>query len=270
MKDYPDLPEYVLMNPTGNITVLVTAPVAPDRRKIVADAIMANEPLAEQLGFVNECETADIRLEMAGGEFCGNASMCAAAFYASKEGLVEGSVLVSVSGTPDPVNVAVKNMGDSWECCVEMPQPVKIDTVTFPDKTEFPVVHFHGIDHIICCIDDRTKIDGNSVKEDSFEIHREVFETKIKEYCKYLGSVCCGIMLYNRKDHILDPLVYVPGADTLFWESSCASGTTAIGAWEHINSCKDISLSLKEPGGQLKIESSGNKLLLSGTVRKRN
>ncbi len=49
----------------------------------------------------------------------------------------------------------------------------------------------------------------------------------------------------------MTPLVYVPGAGTLCWENSCASGTTAAAAWLARDSAEPFSVSLRQPGGVL-------------------
>ncbi|MEE3312421.1 MAG: diaminopimelate epimerase, partial [Acutalibacteraceae bacterium] len=71
---------YSLFDPTGNITLLVETPISAAERVAVASKLMELEPKAEQVGFVSQDDAdVDIRLDMAGGEFCGNATMSAAA-----------------------------------------------------------------------------------------------------------------------------------------------------------------------------------------------
>ena len=65
----------------------------------------------------------------------------------------------------------------------------------------------------------------------------------------------------------MTPLVYVPAAGTLFWENSCASGTTACGAYVAAKTGGPVSLSLRQPGGSLEIRVSEDGAFgLSGTV----
>lgn len=64
--------KYYLLNPAGNITILTKTPVNENDRRFVADLLMKAEPTAEQVGFVDGNV-----LNMAGGEFCGNATRCA-------------------------------------------------------------------------------------------------------------------------------------------------------------------------------------------------
>ena len=61
-------------DPAGNITAMVQSPIAPGDRVRVAKAILALGR-AEQVGFLTEpILGGDCRLEMMGGEFCGNAA----------------------------------------------------------------------------------------------------------------------------------------------------------------------------------------------------
>jgi diaminopimelate epimerase len=77
--------KYCIFDPTGNITALVETGVEEARQPEVASLIMSRHPDVEQIGFVCFSEQngdADVSLRMAGGEFCGNATMSAAALFA--------------------------------------------------------------------------------------------------------------------------------------------------------------------------------------------
>ena len=75
-------------------------------------------------------------------------------------------------------------------------------------------------------------------------------------------------MFLNAESSSMKPLVYVPAAGTLFWENSCASGTTACGAYAASKSGGPVELSLQQPGGSLEIRVSEDRsFVLSGTVR---
>ena len=69
---------YSILDPTGNITALVEGPVEPERYAPVASAVMRRHPAVEQVGFFS-VKDGRPALAMAGGEFCVNASLCAAA-----------------------------------------------------------------------------------------------------------------------------------------------------------------------------------------------
>ena len=188
---------YYLLNPTGNITALIDG-------NIPAAEVMKKEPACEQAGNIYEKEGCDIALRMSGGEFCGNAAMCAA-YLTGKENakvFVEGTGIVNVTRTGDRFGV-------------EMPRPLEIT-----EKNGFPMVRFPGIDHVIT--------------------EGDLDPALIKSWCE---GDALGFMYLSGDG--MKPLVYVKGSGTLFWENSCASGTTAVG--EYLGR----PVKLKQPGGVL-------------------
>lgn len=242
---------YTLLDPTGNITVLAETEVPPQEQPFIAKQIMDNEPAAEQAGFIS-AHPDGTALRMAGGEFCGNAAMSAAALYALQSGITDGIVNVYVSGTPGSVKVLVSALSDgSMRGTVEMPRPVSVGNELFPDGKSRPVVRFPGISHVIS----------------ESPLPRGEAEALAKAWCGYLGSASLGIMTVDRNAGTLVPLVYVPSAGTLFWENSCASGTAAVGAYIAAKE-GSVSLSLRQPGGALHVDADADgKILLTGTVR---
>ena len=122
--------KYYLFNPTGNMTVLADS-------YIPSDTIMEMEPSCEQVGYIFDKDGCDIAIRMAGGEFCGNASMCAALLT----GKQNASVFVEGTGI---VNVTVSG-GKGF---VTMPKPID-----FTSRNGYTIVRFKGIDH--CIADDR-------------------------------------------------------------------------------------------------------------------
>ena len=243
---------YALLDPTGNMTLLAETPVPEAAQPLTAKRLMALEPATEQVGFVSETNDG-IGLRMAGGEFCGNASMSAAVLYLLSRGRNSGEVTVRVSGTPRPVPVTAERRPDGiWQGCVEMSSPISVRKECFSDGTERPVVCFPGITHVVL----------------ETEMRKAEAERLAQVWCRELESEALGLMFLDRERGILKPLVYVPSADTLFWESSCASGTTAVGAYLTAETGKEVRLPLKQPGGTLEIDADPDgKLILKGTVR---
>jgi diaminopimelate epimerase len=247
-------PRFWFMDPGGNRTVLVTQRVDEADRAGVAARLLADEPSAEQVGFIGsgDGETA-LTLEMAGGEFCGNASMCAAVYCAASGGLASADVTLRVSGAGQPVRARVsaepESAGVIWSGSVEMPRAEKIEPVTFPDGTTVPVVFFPGIAHCIFeCGPDRARA-----------------EKKIKGYCAFLRAPALGFMFVCGDK--LTPLVYVPKGDTLYWESSCGSGSSAVGVYAAAGAKSDVVLTLRQPGGSLTVSAApSGSVTLSGTV----
>ncbi len=299
--------KYYILDPTGNITILAEGDVPAAGRAATAAKLMELEPTAEQVGFVcygrtsaeKNCDTDhDISLTMAGGEFCGNATMSAAVLRVAREnggfagetsgtrrkyGIYEVDVLASGAEGIRRVHVEEKEDG-SYFGSVDMPKPlsVKKETLSFEGKEyELPVVDFGGITHVIIDIGEcgLTLFTGSSEKRDFCpdpEL-RQNAEKAVKEWCDALRAECLGLMMFDSTENRLDPLVYVPEAGTLVWESSCASGTTAVGVYLAQKEDAPIRRDINEPGGSLSIEvtpgsksdrsAGAGKRLLSGTVK---
>lgn len=231
--------QYVLADPTGNITALVESPVEKNRRKAVADAIMAAHPTVEQVGFL--CPPRDgevVKLQMTGGEFCGNAALSAAAWHCRQTGAPGGRFSVRVSGAAAAVPVAVQAHGERFGGEVAMPLPQAVETATLPlngRNEAAPLVRFEGITHAIW-----TK-----------PLESAAAEQAVKVWCARQNAAAMGLMCLHGA--VLRPLVYVAAADTLFWETSCASGTAAVGAWLTVSGQRGVRLTLQEPGGALSV-----------------
>ena len=264
---------YSLLDPTGNITALVESAVDADARPAVAAAVMRRHPEAEQLGFLRRTPGADVHaaLQMAGGEFCGNASMCAAAllfldapaaYPAADDGSV--SVLLRVSGARDAVEVRLRPEGaDAFRAAVRMPPALHIGETALAfgrQRAPLPLVQMEGISHLILTPDCAF-----------FSLLRdpEAAGQAVRDWCAALGADCLGLMfLEGGVDALrLTPLVYVPGSGTLFWENSCASGSAAVGMLLASRRGTAVELHLAEPGGCLRVKSdpvSGETRLLGG------
>jgi diaminopimelate epimerase len=240
---------YYMMDPTKNMTILVETPVPEASFPFVAEKLMEIEPSAEQVGFVRG-DGSHHFLQMAGGEFCGNASMSAAVYYAIQEELSKGAVLLKVSGAADPVEVQVEKQSESWSGRVHMPKPVSIAEEGFPDGSVYSVVRFEGIAHVII---DRAGIEAQQLSIEALKQDPARAEALAASWCEHLHADAIGLMFLNEPHDEMQPLVYVPAAGTCIWESSCASGTTAAGAYL-ARQTGAACYRLQQPGGTLEIE----------------
>lgn len=250
--------DYTVMDPTGNITVLVTAPVPAADQPRAAAAILAAEPDAEQVGFVcvGDAPDGEIALRMAGGEFCGNATMSAAALHCMHWSLPAATVRVRVSGTSEPVTVeAERQPGGGYACAVDMPRPAAVEeaNLTLEGRAyRLPLVRFEGISHLI--------LPG--------DFDRAAAERAARSWCARLGAEALGCMLLDERAGAMAPLVCVPVGDTLYWERSCASGSAAVGAYLARRSGAETDVSLSQPGGILRVSASpAGAITLRGAVR---
>lgn len=263
---------YSIFDPTGNITALVETQTDPEQRRMIADRIMDVHPEVEQVGFVRfadrDADPFDTELQMAGGEFCGNASMCAAAFFQLRHSRnpAEGKVRLRVSGTPNPVNVSLQQQNDeSFYASIHMPAAAGISYIEFRFNkitSVLPVVRMEGITHVIIQMDSPFW---------SMKTNHAAAEQTVAVWCKELAADGLGLMFLeiNGDDHELTPLVYIPGSGTTFWENSCASGGTAVGIYLASKAVSPVRISLREPGGRHFVDSDPitGKTILSGMVR---
>ena len=225
--------EYYIIDPTGNITALVTSDIDKRMYKAVAQKIMENNSSVEQVGFVR-FDGDNITLNMSGDEFCGNATMSAAVLFYSnfiKNGVFKANANILPFNISVPVEV--KNAGDYYDCSAVLPLPNKVFDYTFSARCKeycFPAVSFSGITHIVA---DSTLSD-------------DCAKAVIKDLAIELNTQALGIMVFDNKTGALKPFVYVAGVDTLFLENSCASGSCAVACLQQeYNKKYDIV----QPGG---------------------
>ena len=275
------------MDPTGNITALVETETDITLQPSAAAGIMDRHPEVEQVGFVSYYDKAGLcpetpligKLRMAGGEFCGNAAMCAAALWAARRGddSVEDpvTVLIDISGAARPVEVRLEKDADSqtpdsFSAAVKMPPALSIEQTEFTFNgisNTLPIVRMEGISHII--IESGSPFFTLSKNKASAEI-------VVHEWCELLGAAGLGLMFLENEPNLPDvisltPLVYIPGSGTVFWENSCASGSAACGMYLATKQTGNAALTLEfdEPGGRLCVKSdpvSGG-IELRGRVR---
>lgn len=253
--------QYSIFDPTGNITALVETGVETGLQPSVAARIMEQRPEVEQVGFVRFAPRGGgPSLRMAGGEFCGNAAMSAAALYLIRrsEGREapppggEETVRLRVSGAAQPVEVRLRaEVPDCFRAGVHMPPALGIDNREFAYGALFgklPVVRMEGISHIV--------IEPDSVFW-ALLADRAAAGRAVRDWCAALSASCLGLMFLDGEAprRRLTPLVYVPGSGTVFWESSCASGSTAVGMYLATKTGASVDLSLQEPGGVLRVVS---------------
>lgn len=99
---------YQRVNPAGNITAFVFTPTPAKERVAIGRALMEQiDPSVEQVGFISLNDRREpVRLDMMGGEFCGNASRALGLLQAIAK-KKEGNVIeeVCVSGVSHPLTV---------------------------------------------------------------------------------------------------------------------------------------------------------------------
>ena len=239
--------KFAKMNPTENMTALVLSPVARQDQPDVAARLMAeNSVCVEQVGFLEETTLpgAVARLQMMGGEFCGNATMSLAALRAYEEGLAEGEERVyplEISGADKLLDCRIVRKGEGYVGSVGMPLPERISEEELEPGLFLPVVRFPGIAHVI-------------VKEDKMD--PAAAKAVIPCWCRQLKTDALGILLANRDLNRIRPLVYVRQTGSSIWERGCGSGTAALGAYLAAEAKADAQASVSQPGGVISVKAA--------------
>lgn len=242
MKTY----RYVKMDPTGNITVLVTDPVPRNEQPVLARRLMEEPSVGgEQVGFLETPEdpSCRIRLQMMGGEFCGNATMCAAALMTAGEDYEETSVRMEVSGAEGPLDCRIRKTEDGWAGTVKMPAVKSCRETVLPRRGQgvsVTEVRMDGIVHLI--LQERIERDEDA-------------ETVLKSWAGVYKEDAVGLLQWDEEKKYLRPLVLVKATGTAVWENGCGSGSAAIGAWKALSSDEPVTVTeVAQPGGTILTE----------------
>ena len=202
----------IMADPAGNRTAIVRTPVpAAQRAQIAAKLLEIPGLRAEQAGFETAPRMGGAgRLEMMGGEFCGNAARSYGYLLWQEQNRAAGpqpagSLRIEISGSAQPLEVDCDLAeGTSF---AQMPLPEVV--LYTPERC--PMVVGEGITHVIL----------QDVDPDEDLIRRLV-----EEY----GDRWDAFGMMFLKGDCLTPVVYVRGAGSLVYESSCGSGSLAC-AW---------------------------------------
>lgn len=195
-------------NPAGNITLFVLDPVPlEDRAGIAARLIDGSD--AEQVGFVCPPLHGGVsRMEMAGGEFCGNATR-AFGMLVSQEHGSPAQIMVEVSGCDGPVPVEVDWSVRSSRAQMPLPRSVRPVQV---DGHPGTLVELAGIAHLV--------VERIPPSQDFFQLAEPLFQD-IPDLEAY------GVIFLDSDQNTITPLVKVPAVGSLVWEGSCGSGSLA-------------------------------------------
>lgn len=211
---------FIIVRPGGNDSALV-AGIVDDRdlRKKINDVIMAKYPNVEQVGFVSLIPGAE-EFSMSGFEMCGNVARATGALAL---GFKPGMLEIGASGVKRKLKAGVKPNGDAFS---EM--PIFSDASKVMADALIPGNFLVEMEGIVQYIDFRP-LDPNLTEE---EIKQQSFA--FMEERGLTAYPAAGIMYCTPTERGWDvvPVVYVPDAGengTLFLETACGSGTTALG-----------------------------------------
>ncbi|MDR3255767.1 MAG: hypothetical protein LBT31_09390 [Synergistaceae bacterium] len=256
--------KFVKMNPTENTTILVESPVPLERHAEVARALMSDVSVcAEQTGFIErpKNDEAWARLQMTGGEFCGNATMSLAAFLVwrnfsgelAKKNSQKGrerkiNVPLEVSGVKGVIECAITPRDGFFLGTVRLSAPEGISDMELPiagSRFVLTVVRLPGITHVIVPLE----IFGSSGA-----VLRESALKAVDDWARILDAEAFGVMLYDADRCSITPLVHVRESETTVWERGCGSGSAAVGAYIAAVAKKSVISRVSQPGGLIEVD----------------
>ncbi len=232
--------DYRIYIPSGNPTALVMGlENDPTRRKEINDEIMEKyDDFVEQVGFVNT-DINNPELMMAGGEFCGNATRSAVKYYLNDQ---KGNLKMKVSGVPELLNTGMDENGNAW---VDMPiikGPYEESVKKLTETSA--IVRMYGIVHVV--------IESGDINKEFSKEDLKKYAYSILEKQNLLCEDAAGVMFVNRIDDEnieISPVVFVRAINTLFYETACGSGTTAVGVYESFKRKDGIDVNILQPSG---------------------
>jgi len=210
--------KFDIINPGGNITALIDLDSVglvdasyPRMNKL----IMQKYPIVEQVGFYKKDRTSDgWRLDMAGGEFCGNALRSLAYLKLSN---LPTKTFFSVSGTNKALEAGIENKGNVF---AYLPVSFKVTDIKRIDGDD-AYIEMEGIDFVV-----------SPLKE--FRA-KDMLENKAKSLLANIMAIsrspASGVIFVAKKGssaYTINPFIYVKEIDTFINETACASGSSAV------------------------------------------
>ncbi len=257
--------------PGGNDTVLVHDLVPRHYQGSLANNLFIKQVKGcEQVGYL-EPPTADgavCRLQMMGGEFCGNASRATVklitdAFFMRDPGpspfelerVVDNGdhldVPIEVSGYDGVLHAEVqldanRNVQDIF---VSMPVRREADcteerTVVLGDQEiAATLVHQHGISHLL--VPEIDVVAGHNREQRMEHADRILTEQHLR------GLEAAGVIFYKAEGdrYTIDPYVFVRDSNTLIPETACGSGTTALAQKLALEFGHNVETCVGQPSG---------------------
>lgn len=228
--------------PSGNTTAIVCDQLLSADRRLLNESIMRSWkaaspglPEIEQCCFLTPPASnpdAVARVEMFGGEFCGNATRSAAWLVTGGN---DCSGLIEVSGADKPLRFWIEN----GEVTAEMPLPANEDLPSTVE--EGTLVQLEGIAQLVV-----TDPDLREAKTS-----RQVLESLIAANKYDLASQSCvGVSYYDSKTCRAVFCVWINKVGTVFDETACGSGSCAIGVAAAMAARGPVRIPVIQPSGE--------------------
>ncbi len=239
--------EFTILRPGGNDQMLIKGIIPNDQKRKINDEMIRRFPNVEQVSFYEFDQKNKLaRLELAGGEFCGNATRSLAYLLLNGK---KGQIRIRVSGTTKKLIAGIKKEGTAFaQMPINNPKSIrKLNSNIFR-------VDLEGITQLIYL--QNQQIDLKKLKKLASEILQ-------KENLIY-SVPAAGVMFIKEKGDFIDmePVVWVRDIETLLYETACASGTAAVGLWKASQE--------NNPYTEVKIQQPTGKIIKAQVTKKNN
>ena len=225
-----------VLDPAGNVTAIVCSDVpAAERARVAAQILRLPELGIEQVAFLTAPRSGgEIRLEMMGGEFCGNALRCAGFYQALRNGEQGKScVLAEISGA-DGVQPVMADTAEGTASTV-MPLPLSVQPAGWAD-VQAARVTFAGITHFVI----------DCAQPDETLVQRAIAAAP--------EASAVGAIFLDRAHGSIKPVVFVRKTASCVAENSCASGSVAAAVVLTADCADGITeIGIGQPGGTLEV-----------------
>jgi len=225
-----------VLDPAGNVTAIVCSDVpAAERARVAAQILRLPELGIEQVAFLTAPRSGgEIRLEMMGGEFCGNALRCAGFYQALRNGSQGKScVFAEISGA-DGVQPVMADTAEGTASTV-MPLPLSVQPAGWAD-VQAARVTFAGITHFVI----------DCAQPDETLVQRAIAAAP--------EASAVGAIFLDRAHGSIKPVVFVRETASCVAENSCASGSVATAVVLTADFADGITeIGIGQPGGTLEV-----------------
>lgn len=231
---------YSIYYPGGNTTALVEG-INFNRQemKVINNRIMENEPSVEQVGFYST--EGGLELQMAGGEFCGNAARSVAMSQYNGQPY---KMKLRVSGVTQPIEVGVDATGAAWS---EIPIEAGDKPVRKLSESTY-LIALEGITQVVVLVPNLTNIRSDApdqFRRDAYQLLERLGLTK--------SVPAAGVIYVDNSTQVsrIVPVVWVRAIETLFVETACGSGTMAFALQQAYKSNRSLAIEVKQPSGDV-------------------
>jgi histidine racemase len=234
--------------PSGNTTALLFDQLQGSDRKLLNDRVMRSwgaakpeSPEIEQCCFVMASSDPDAigRVEMFGGEFCGNATRSAVWLLTNGQ---DYNGQIEAAGVRGLLRFSV----DGGDITLQMPLPSQAQLLRA--VAEGCLVQLDGIVHLV--------VTDGAVQ--GAATPRQMLDALLRANKYDLASQpAVGVTFYSYESSRAEFCVWVKEVDTIFDESACGSGTCAIGIAAATSSRESVRLPVVQPSGQVIITNAG-------------